>query len=257
MCTLALYLRQFENYPLVIAANRDEHFSRATAAPLIWSTNPRIVAGKDLVAGGTWLGVNARGIAAGIVNRRVQIDAGSAPRSRGLLCLDMLEAASMADAQAALPYEDAGRYQAFLLLAASAEGAFAAYNAAGDIERRALAQGLHVFGNTSFTGEDGQKLDRARELFHKAGESLAPLLGQPEGRDAAVGVLRGVLGDHTPIETADARSALCVHTPDADYGTVSSSIIFLSATDRRFYFYHAPGPPCRTEFQPALSLDVA
>src|ERR1041384_4950216 len=56
MCTLALYFRQFENYPLVIAANRDEHFSRATAGPQIWPTNPRIAAGKDLVAGGTWLG---------------------------------------------------------------------------------------------------------------------------------------------------------------------------------------------------------
>jgi hypothetical protein len=168
----------------------------------------------------------------------------------------MLEAASMADAQAALPYEDAGRYQAFLLLAASAEGAFASYNAAGDIECRALVSGLHVFGNTSFTGEDGKKLDRARELFDKAGESLAPFLQQPQGLDAAVGVLRGVLGDHTPIETGDARGALCVHTPGADYGTVSSSIIFLSEIDRKFHFYHAPGPPCRTDFQPAASLDV-
>src|ERR1043166_2007729 len=248
MCTLALYFRQFENYPLVIAANRDEHFSRATAGAPIWPTNPRIAAGKDLLARGTRPWGHARGSAAGIVNRRVSIDAAVSPRSRGLLCLDMLQAASMADAQAALPYEDAGRYQAFLLLVASAEGVFAAYNAA-DIERVNLPSGLHVFGNTSFTGEDGKKLDRARELFHKAGESLATLLEQPEGVDAAVGVLRGVLGDHTPIETADAKGALCGHTPDADYGTVSSSIIFYSKIDHRFNFYHAPGPPCRTDFQ--------
>ncbi len=257
MCTLALYFRQFENYPLVIAANRDERFSRAAAAPQIWPTDPKIVAGKDLAAGGTWLGVNARGIAAGIVNRRAQIEASATPRSRGLLCLDMLEAASIPEAQAALPYEDAGRYQAFLLLVASAESAFAAYNTADDIERLALAPGLHVFGNTSFTGEDGKKLDRARELFHKAGESLAPLFKQPQGLDSAVGVLRGVLGDHTPIETADAKGALCVHTPDADYGTVSSSIIFFSQRDRRFYFYHAPAPPCRTDFQLAASLETS
>src|ERR1051326_337155 len=82
MCTLALYFRQFENYPLVIAANRDEHFSRATAGPQIWPTNPRIAAGKDLVAGGTWLGVNARGTAAGIVNPRGSLDAAPAPRER-------------------------------------------------------------------------------------------------------------------------------------------------------------------------------
>src|SRR5262249_26023182 len=158
--------------------------------------NPPIIAGKDLVAGGTWLGVNARGIAAGIVNRRVQLEAGATPRSRGLLCLDMLEASSMSDAAAALPYEDAGRYQAFLLLVANAASAFAAYNTAFDIERLNLASGLHVFGNTSFTGEDGEKLDRARELFQKAGESLAPLL-EATSLDSAVGVLQGVLGDHT------------------------------------------------------------
>ncbi|HEY1371210.1 MAG TPA: NRDE family protein [Candidatus Binatia bacterium] len=255
MCTLALYLRQFENYPLVIAANRDEHFSRATAAPQLWPTDPKIVAGKDLVAGGTWLGVNARGIAAGIVNRRIQLDAGTTPRSRGLLCLDMLEAASMADAQAALPYEDAGRYQAFLLLAVSAESAFAAYNGA-DIECRALAPGLHVFGNTSFTAEEGKKLDRARELFHNAAESLAGVLAE-SNLDSAVDILRAVLGDHTPVESADAKGALCVHAPDADYGTVSSSIVFLSGIDQKFYFYHAPGPPCRTDFQLAASLEVS
>ncbi len=255
MCTLALYLGQFENYPLVIAANRDEHFSRAAAAPQMWPKNPGILAGKDLVAGGTWLGVNARGIAAGVVNRRLQLDAGTTPRSRGLLCLDMLEAASLADAQAALPYEDAGRYQAFLLLAASADGAFAAYNAP-DIERRPLAPGLHIFGNTSYTGEDGKKLDRAREIFAAAGDALAPSLVQPGGLDAAVDILRGVLGDHTAIETGDAKGALCVHT-EADYGTVSSSIIFLSAIDRRFHFYHAPGPPCRTDFQLAASLEIS
>src|SRR5436190_9673097 len=134
MCTLALYLRQFENFPLVIAANRDEHFSRPTEAPKLWAADPAIIVGKDLVAGGTWLGVNDRGIAAAVVNRRIQTETNTSPRSRGLLCLDMLQAATMADARAALPYEDTGRYQPFLLLLAAAEAAFAAYNSTGEIQ---------------------------------------------------------------------------------------------------------------------------
>src|SRR3954454_10895960 len=121
MCTLALYLRQFENYPLVIAANRDEHFSRPAAAPEIWRDEAAILAGKDLVAGGTWLGVNSAGLAAAVVNRRVLVESNTPPRSRGLLCLDMLQSPTMADASTALPYEDAGRYQPFLLLVASVE----------------------------------------------------------------------------------------------------------------------------------------
>ncbi|HEX2385992.1 MAG TPA: NRDE family protein, partial [Candidatus Binatia bacterium] len=78
MCTLAIYLRQFEKYPVVIAANRDEHFARPSEAPKLWKGDPAIVAGKDLVAGGTWLGVNSAGIAAAIVNRRLQTEAPAA-----------------------------------------------------------------------------------------------------------------------------------------------------------------------------------
>jgi uncharacterized protein with NRDE domain len=257
MCTLAIYLRQFESYPLVIAANRDEHFARASAGPQLWNRNPPIVAGKDLVAGGTWLGVNSAGIAAAIVNRRVQAEPLASPRSRGLLCLDMLQAATLGDARAALPYEDAGRYQPFLLLAASGEGAFAAYNAASDVELMKLPSGLHVFSNTSFTEQDGKKLERAQRLFATAGEALTPILKETASLEPAVRVLRDVLGDHTAGETTDAKGALCVHLPDADYGTVSSSIIFQSASENKFHFYHAPGPPCRAEFEPAPSLSIA
>jgi uncharacterized protein with NRDE domain len=256
MCTLALYLRQFENYPLVIAANRDEHFSRAAAPPHIWPEDPAIFAGKDLVSGGTWLGVNDQGMSAAIVNRRLAPDNKVTPRSRGLLCLEMLRTVTVTEASVVCRRQEASAYQPFLLLVTNGAGAFVAYNSGGTIEQIELDAGLHVFGNTSFIGADGKKLDRARELFDKTGESLAALLTE-SNLDSAVGVLRAVLGDHTPVETADAKGALCVHTPDADYGTVSSSIIFLSAIDRKFYFYHAPGPPCRTELQLDAALEIS
>jgi len=256
MCTLAIYLRQFEKYPLVVAANRDEHFARASEAPKLWKCDPAIAAGKDLVAGGTWLGVNSAGIAAAIVNRRVETEPQPSARSRGLLCLDMLEAVTPGDARAALPYEDAGRYQPFLVVVASGERASAAYNAASDVELINLSSGLHVFSNTSFTEQDGKKLDRARALFANAGEALAPILGGTESLEPAVRILHDVLGDHTAIEADDTKGALCVHVPGADYGTVSSSIIFQSASDNQFHFYHAPGPPCRSDFSLAASLPI-
>ena len=256
MCTLAIYLRQFENYPLVIAANRDEHFARPSAAPKLWKGDPAIVAGKDLVAGGTWLGVNSAGIAAAIVNRRVQSEPQAAPRSRGLLCVDMLETTTLSDARAALPYEDAGRYQRFLLLVASGAGAFAAYNTASEVELINLPSGLHVFSNTSFTEQDGTKLERAQQLFATAGEALGTILNDTASLEPAVSVLHDVLRDHTAGETVDAKGALCVHVPGADYGTVSSSIIFQSQRDNKFYFYHASGAPCRTDFQLAAELPM-
>ena len=255
MCTLAIYLRQFEKYPLVVAANRDEHFTRASEAPKIWNADPAMLAGKDLVAGGTWLGVNATGLAAAIVNRRIQTEPPAAPRSRGQLCLDMLQTATLGDARAALPYEDAGRYQPFLLLVATAEGAFAAYNAGSEVELIKVRPGLHVFSNTSFTEQDGKKLEHARQRFAAAGEALAPMLSEADSLEPAVRILRDALGDHTAGETADTKGALCVHVPGADYGTVSSSIVFQSQNNK-FYFYHAPGPPCRTEFQLAAELPI-
>lgn len=256
MCTLAIYLRQFEKYPLVIAANRDEHFARASEAPKLWNGDPAILAGKDCVAGGTWLGVNSAGMAAAIVNRRLQSDPPDSPRSRGLLCLDMLQTTTLGDARAALPYEDAGRYQPFLLVVTSKDSGFAAYNAASEVELIKIQHGLHVFSNTSFTEQDGKKLERARQLFATAGEALAPILGDADSLEPAVRILRDVLGDHTAGETADAKGALCVHVPGADYGTVSSSVIFQSQRDNKFYFYHAAGAPCRTDFQLAGELPI-
>jgi uncharacterized protein with NRDE domain len=254
MCTLALYLRQFEDYPLVVAANRDEHFSRPSASPQLLSTEPPIFGGKDLVAGGTWLGVNALGLAAGIVNRRAApAQSRETIRSRGLLCLDMLRAKDAVQARQRLEREIGPAYQPFLLLVASEETAFVAFNTGGEIKRLELEAGLQVFSNTSFTDSGGGKLDHARELFAAAAVPLEAQLKRSGARlDSAVGILRGVLSSHDPGDhSQEPRDAICVHTSGADYGTVSSSIIFYARAEKRFYFYHASGAPCRTIYEAA------
>jgi uncharacterized protein with NRDE domain len=257
MCTLALYLRQFEDYPLVIAANRDEHFSRPSAAPGILSDKPMILAGKDLVAGGTWLGVNAHGLAAGIVNRRVKAASPiAAPISRGLLCLDTLRAQDAGQVGKRLEREDGSNYQPFVLLVASAEAAFVAFNSGSQIKRVELKAGLHVFSNTSFTDSAGGKLTQAHALFSTAAVSLYAQLKQPAAPlESAVSVLRRVLSAHAPMNgPQEARDSICVHT--ADYGTVSSSVIFQSRAEKTFYFYHASGPPCHAEFEAVEPLKL-
>ncbi len=254
MCTLALYLRQFEDYPLVVAANRDEHFSRPSASPQLLANDPPIFGGKDLVAGGTWLGVNELGLAAGIVNRRAApAQSRETIRSRGLLCLDMLRAKDTVHAHQRLERENGSSYQPFLLLVASAEMAFVAFNTGGEIKRLELEAGLHVFSNTSFTDSGGGKLDHARELFAAAAAPLEPQLKRSPAQqlDSAVGILRGVLSSHDSGDNSqEQRDAICVHAAP-DYGTVSSSIIFYAAIERKFYFYHASGAPCRTTYEAA------
>src|SRR5215475_15184669 len=102
MCTLALYFRKVDHCPVIVAANRDERYDRPSASPAIWSTNPKILAGKDLLAGGTWLGVNEHGLLVGILNRRSSggPDPINKTRSRGLFCLDLLSLKSAANAHA-------------------------------------------------------------------------------------------------------------------------------------------------------------
>jgi uncharacterized protein with NRDE domain len=253
MCTLALYLRQFEDYPLVVAANRDEHFSRPSATPQLLTKDPPIFGGKDLVAGGTWLGVNEYGVVAGIVNRRIEpVKPIDRPRSRGLLCLDMLRAENDGQLRKRLEREDGSKYQPFLLLIASAEAAFVAINSGDEIKRMELDAGLHVFSNTSFTESNAGKLNHAHGLFSTASISLCAQLKRPAARlESAVGILRRVLSDHaTGNGSQDPRNSICVHAAP-DYGTVSSSIIFYAAVERKFYFYHASGAPCRTTYEAA------
>lgn len=260
MCTLALYFREFRGYPLVIAANRDEQFSRPASAPAVWPGAPKILAGKDLAAGGTWLGVNARGVAAGIVNRRVNpAETSAPPRSRGLLCLDMLQTGNAGEARERLGREEGAKYQPFALLVADADAAFVAFNSGKEINLTELAPGLHVFSNTSFTGQGRGKLDYARGLFASAGGALRDKLdGAAAKLDAAVATLKAVLGDHAPADhSPEPRDAICVHTPGAAYGTVSSSIIFASRAEKKFYFYHAGGAPCRSGYAPAEPLAIS
>jgi uncharacterized protein with NRDE domain len=69
MCLILVAWRAHPRFPLVLAANRDEFFARAAAAASWWSS-PALLAGRDLSAGGTWLGVNARGCFAALTNYR-------------------------------------------------------------------------------------------------------------------------------------------------------------------------------------------
>lgn len=92
MCLIALAYKAHPRYPFVIAANRDEFLDRETAPARFWPEAPHILAGKDLRAGGTWMGVTRSGRFAAITNHRDMRRAPVAGPSRGLLALAALNA---------------------------------------------------------------------------------------------------------------------------------------------------------------------
>lgn len=70
MCILFIAIQQHPSYPLIIAANRDEFTQRPTQASHFWPSQPTMLAGKDLLAGGTWMGINTSGYVAALTNIR-------------------------------------------------------------------------------------------------------------------------------------------------------------------------------------------
>jgi uncharacterized protein with NRDE domain len=250
VCTLALYFGMFDGYPLIVAANRDEYFERPSAPPAVLNTNPLIAGGKDLKAGGTWLGVSENGLLVGILNRRSETEtaATNTLRSRGLLCLDLL-----ATSRALLKKQDGRRHQTFNLVVADAKEAYVAYNLGQDIRTIDLETGLHVISNTAIYDARSEKMDRAYSLFSQASRNLRP---EASDIDVSVSVLHNLLSSHSTSDGGRTRSkeAICVHA--GAYGTVSSSIIFYSRPENHFRTFFAPGPPCHARFAESLTVDV-
>lgn len=85
MCIAYIRFQPAENAPLFIAANRDEFHARPTAFASVWDDSPNIIAGRDLEAGGTWLGINRQGGAALITNIRDPFISQNKSKSRGSL----------------------------------------------------------------------------------------------------------------------------------------------------------------------------
>lgn len=90
MCLIMFAYRQREDIPLLLAANRDEYHARPTRAAGFWPEHPQLLAGRDLQAGGTWLGITRQGRFAAITNFRDPSRTAPAPRSRGELTLEFL-----------------------------------------------------------------------------------------------------------------------------------------------------------------------
>jgi uncharacterized protein with NRDE domain len=90
VCLILLAWRVHPQFPCVLAANRDEFFSRPAVPAQWWSDHTQLLAGRDVLAGGTWLGITKQGRFAGLTNFRQPGALAVAARSRGMLVMDLL-----------------------------------------------------------------------------------------------------------------------------------------------------------------------
>ncbi len=252
MCLLVFAWQTEPDYPLVVAANRDERLDRpAHTLCVLREQRPRILGGRDELAGGTWLAVNQDGVVAGLTNRPAPGGRDPTMRSRGELPL-LLAARRTADDAVAhlLDVVVPGQYNPAWLLVGDRRSLWYVELAA-DLAptARPLLPGVHVLENVA-VGEPSPKVDRVRALVAAGRTGATPLWA----------TLPAVLADHVlPPGAAEAtfdddRSprpaatlAACVHTDD--YGTRSAALVRVPASvDRRPEMLVADGPPCTAPF---------
>lgn len=144
MCLVLFAYRTVPGHPLVVAANRDELYARDTAPAQYWDDAPAVLAGRDLSAGGTWMGVTRSGRFAAVTNFAEAAPA-DAPRSRGELTSAFLLGASAGE-----PYAmaiDGSAYRGFNLLLWDGGDLVHASNHSAP---RVLAPGVYGLTNTDF-----------------------------------------------------------------------------------------------------------
>lgn len=125
MCTVVTLRRPGHDWPLLLAANRDEMQGRTWSPPARhWPDRPATVAGKDHQAGGSWLGVNDHGVAVAILNRRGSLGTEAGKRSRGDLVLDALDHQTAAAAAKALVRYEGSAFRSFNMAIADRESGF-------------------------------------------------------------------------------------------------------------------------------------
>ncbi|HEX7817284.1 NRDE family protein [Dyella sp.] len=147
MCLIAFAWNAHPRWRLVLAGNRDEFHARPSAALARWEDRP-LIAGRDLEAGGTWLGVTDDGRCSVVTNVRDPRDPQQG-RSRGLLALDYLGGAATAAEHAIHLITEASSYRPFNLLTFDDERAFFLGNRPAS-RMQAIEAGVHGLSNADF-----------------------------------------------------------------------------------------------------------
>ena len=206
MCVVALALRVHEGWPIIVVGNRDEFHARPAAAMQAWDDGSGIVAGRDLQAGGTWIGVQP-------VQRRIVVVTnvrGALPdpakESRGALVVDMLRGnGRFADPAPA----DLDRFNAFNLFTVDgAEARLLSNRPMPQIDT--LGRGVHALANEAIDNPC-PRADRLADLLRR----------QAKKPDPDFGALMSALTD---------SDAPALFLPGETYGTRCSTLIAVSRT---------------------------
>ncbi len=147
MCLITFAYNSHSNYSLILAANRDEFYSRPTRKAKYWFEEdyPEILAGKDLEANGTWMGIHKNRKWAALTNYRDLTQLKDSPPSRGDLALNFLKSDQSARQYLKDIQKKSSLYNGFNLLLNDEEGIFHFSNQTDKITE--ITSGIHGLSN--------------------------------------------------------------------------------------------------------------
>lgn len=245
MCTLVILRRPGTAWPVLLAANRDEMAERPWAPPARhWSDRSEVVAGQDLLSGGSWLGVNDHGVVAAILNRYGSLGPAPGKRSRGELVLEALDHADAREAAEALAAIESRAYRSFNAVVADNQEAFWIRHLGEETEVvfQPLPPGLSMI--TAHDRNDPLKSARQRLYLPLWRAAAVPDPDQDDWRD-----WERLLASREELPGEGPGSAMNVRLPGG-FGTLCSSLIALpnDITQKPIWRF-APGPPDLTPFE--------
>lgn len=239
MGIIAIQYQTANDSPLLVALNREERTSRPSQVPRIQSGRPRVVCGIDRKAGGTWAGVNQHGLFVAVINcpkRGVPFD----PRSRGLLCKELLASKNAEEAlDKAFREISSGCYAGGNFLCVDRNSGGVVYGG-DEVEVEKLRPGLHLLSSSRMDDHRDPRQEFVRRLL-----TLQRL-------DSAVSFL--AVASRAFSRKPDEMGKRGIVITESDYGTVSSMLLSLTERTQRSIMQFAAGPPNEKPFEDVSAL---
>lgn len=174
MCLILFAINQHPEFPFVLAANRDEFFQREALPLHFWHDYPQLLAGKDLAAGGTWLGITESGKFSALTNYRDFTHFKTKAPSRGSLALDFLRGTDSPSVYLEKLKKNASNYNGFNLLAGSFRKVFYYSNIEGKVNE--VSDGVHGLSN-ALLDSSWPKTEKGKAELHSLLTNSVPTVG--------------------------------------------------------------------------------
>lgn len=227
MCLINFHLNEHPNYKLIVVANRDESYARPTAPANFWKDYPDLLAGRDLLGMGTWLGITRQGKFAALTNfRDLTLEPLTVDKiTRGEIVTNYLTEDISPQAYLEKLHQHKDRYEGFNVIVGSADQLFYYNNIESNIKE--IHHGTHGISN-HMLNTPWPKVTKSKEKFQEyimnhdviGANDLFDIFA-----DCELAEDHNLPNTGVGLDLERQLSPLFIKTPD--YGTRSSTVLFV------------------------------